>query len=495
MKIKTKLIISFCMILFVPILLAMVAAFGFQNIQMRAIAQTYNLEDNYQLTDSFTNSLHFLNSLTADDYDRLSDLSKTDPDQLTRESFWEEMQESLSEKGSYLVVYEDGQLVYNGGEDNEEQLKTLTESRIGVTTSDISGYLESGGDVLIKHVDFASSEGVLGNIYILTTTKSIVPEVRRMMMDMGLAILIILVMTAFLLILWIYNGMITPLHKLQEAAENIKEGNLDFQIDTDGYDEFSELAVTFEQMRARLKDNVEEKMEAEKENRALISNIAHDLKTPITSIKGYSEGILDGVANTPEKVEKYVRTIYNKANEMNNLINELTLYSKIDTNRIPYNFVKINVNDYFGDVMEEMGLDLEEKGMKLSYTTHLRPDTMIIADPEQLHRVISNIIGNSVKYMDKKDGFIDVRLYDEGDFIRAELEDNGRGIAQKDLPYIFDRFYRADASRNSGTGGSGIGLSIVKKIIEDHGGKIWANSKEDSGTTMIFVIRKYIQET
>ena len=183
---------------------------------------------------------------------------------------------------------------------------------------------------------------------------------------------------------------------------------------------------------------------------------------------------MDGVANTPEKLDKYIRTIYNKANEMDTLINELTLYSKIDTNRIPYDFAKLNVAAYF------------------NYAT---PDTQIIADPEQLRRVINNIIGNSVKYMNKTEKFINIRIKDVGDFIQVEIEDDGRGIAQKDLPYIFDRFYRTDASRNSATGGSGIGLSIVKKIIEDHGGKIWATSKEDSGTTMYFVIRKYQEVT
>ncbi len=105
--------------------------------------------------------------------------------------------------------------------------------------------------------------------------------------------------------------------------------------------------------------------------------------------------------------------------------------------------------------------------------------------------MINNIIGNSVKYLDKQKGLINIRIKDVGDFIQIEIEDNGRGIAARDLPYVFDRFYRADASRNSATGGSGIGLSIVKKIIEDHGGKIWATSKESIGTVMYFVIRKY----
>ncbi len=116
---------------------------------------------------------------------------------------------------------------------------------------------------------------------------------------------------------------------------------------------------------------------------------------------------------------------------------------------------------------------------------------LVIADPEQLKRVIHNIISNSVKYMGKDSGLIQIRLLDVGDFVQIEIEDDGRGIAVKDLPYIFDRMYRGDVSRNSSIRGSGIGLSIVQKIIEDHGGKIWATSKEKEGTTMYFVLRKY----
>lgn len=202
---------------------------------------------------------------------------------------------------------------------------------------------------------------------------------------------------------------------------------------------------------------------------------------------------MDGVADTPEKMDKYIRTIYNKANDMDRLINELTVYSGIDSNRIPYHFHKINVSEYFGDCIEEVGLDLESKNIGLDYSNLAAPDTLIIADPEQLKRVINNIIGNSVKYLDKEKekGQIDIRILDEIDSIRVEIEDNGKGIAAKDLPKIFERFYRTDTSRNSAQGGSGIGLSIVKKIIEDHGGYIWATSKEGEGTCMHFVIRKY----
>ena len=122
----------------------------------------------------------------------------------------------------------------------------------------------------------------------------------------------------------------------------------------------------------------------------------------------------------------------------------------------------------------------------------MEPEVTVIADAEQIKRVVNNIVSNSLKYTDSdKPKKINLRVKDVGDFIQVEIEDNGKGIAAKDLPNIFDRFYRTDASRNSSKGGSGIGLSIVKKIMEDHGGKVWATSKEHTGTVMYFVLRKY----
>ncbi|MBQ7372485.1 MAG: HAMP domain-containing histidine kinase [Blautia sp.] len=316
-------------------------------------------------------------------------------------------------------------------------------------------------------------------------------SIHLMTRDLLIVVSLILVFTALSVGLWLYRSIAAPLVKLRKATQNIKEGNLDFVLDVEGDDEFSELYQDFEEMRLRLKESAEEKILMDKENKELISNISHDLKTPITAVKGYVEGIMDGVADTPEKMERYIRTIYNKTNEMDHLINELTFYSKIDTNRIPYNFSKIKVNNYFSDCVDEIGLELETRGVELLYTNEVDPNVLVIADGEQIRRVIQNIISNSLKYMDKKKGIIRIRVKDVGDFIQVEIEDNGKGIAQRDLAYIFDRFYRTDVSRNSSKGGSGIGLSIVRKILEDHGGKVWASSREGIGTVMYFVLRKY----
>ena len=277
--------------------------------------------------------------------------------------------------------------------------------------------------------------------------------------------------------------------------QQIAEGNFEYVLDADEAPtgEIAELYKNYEDMRLKLKESADEAIQNETKNRELITNISHDLKTPITAIKGYVEGIMDGVADTPEKMDKYIKTVYNKANDMDRLINELTIYSRIDANRIPYTFLRLNVKDYFNDCIEEIGLDLESKNIELNYENFVPEDTRIIADPEQLKRVINNIVSNSVKYMDKEKpkGIINFSVIDEPDDIRVEIEDNGRGIAAKDLPNIFERFFRSDSSRNSAKGGSGIGLSIVKKIVEDHGGYIWATSKEGEGTCMHFVIRKY----
>lgn len=316
-------------------------------------------------------------------------------------------------------------------------------------------------------------------------------QVREYISDLMLVICLVVPIIVICLVFWIYHSIVTPIHMLQVATQNIKNGNLDFEVQVHNKDEIGELCEDFEEMRKRLKDNAEEKVRTDQQNKELISNISHDLKTPITAIKGYVEGLLDGVADTPEKQQKYLQTVYNKAIDMDHLINELTFYSKIDTNKIPYTFNRINVVGYFEDCAEELSLELEDEHIGFTYQNYVDDSVQMIADAEQIKRVINNIIGNSKKYSDKQETKIRMTVKDVGDFVQVEIEDNGKGIAAKDLPYIFDRFYRTDASRNSSKGGSGIGLSIVKKIMEDHGGKIWVTSKEGIGTVMYLVIRKY----
>ena len=302
--------------------------------------------------------------------------------------------------------------------------------------------------------------------------------------------MVIMFAAGVLIFFWVYRSFIRPLRELKTATKKIKEGELDFTLETDSDSEMGELIRSFEEMRVRLLDSQEKQIASDNEERELIRNIAHDLKTPITTIRGYSEGLLDGVASSPEKQEKYLKTIHRKAEEMTGLIDELSFYCKVDTNRIPYTFTKLSAREFFDECAEDLGAELSGKSIEFTYEQRVSRKVRVIADPEQLNKVISNIISNSVKYLDKKPGKIRMVLTDDGDFIQCDISDNGRGVDKQDLPRIYDRFFRTDSSRNSSQGGSGIGLSIVKKIIEDHGGSIWASGGPGEGLTQHFILRK-----
>lgn len=308
---------------------------------------------------------------------------------------------------------------------------------------------------------------------------------------MGYVIFLITIIVAGTAAVVIYRRLVDRVKKLEDIAGHMAEGDFEGEFDTGQWGLLEGTVEKLERTRRQIRDVLADKKKSEEETKEVISNISHDLRTPITSIKGYVEGIMDGVADTPEKMDRYIKTIYSKANDMDHLISELTLYSRLDTNSIPYNYHMLNVCEYFDDGALDIGLELEAKGLKLEYKNSVSGDVVIIADPEQLRRVINNIISNSIKYMDREDGIISITILDIGDSIKVEIADNGQGIAMKDLPYIFDRFYRSDLSRNSSRKGSGIGLSIVKKIIEDHGGYIWATSVEGEGATINFTMHKH----
>ena len=193
------------------------------------------------------------------------------------------------------------------------------------------------------------------------------PQTKEMILDIAMVVVIALCVVAVVLAFWLYWSIVDPLKKVQLATKNIKNGNLDFKMEINAKDEIGELYEDFEEMRKRLKDNAEEKIEADKRDREFISNISHDLKTPLTSIRGYCEGIMDGVASTPEKMDKYIRTIYTKTNEMDDLINQLTLYSKIEQKSVPFNFTQVSAFAFFGDCAKALELELDAQNIRFVY--------------------------------------------------------------------------------------------------------------------------------
>ena len=491
-NLKARLFGTFLAVVLIPIMLFSISIMCLTNYQRSLVLKNFGIQsDAYGL---LTNSVGLFSSVTDDIFNTLVQYSELSSEKLEDKTVLREINAELSAKSSFLIVRKDKDIYYTGDEkDTLEVLSVLPSGNSKEDNKDGEVYLRDSG-YLIKQVCFDFSDGSDGSAFIITHVNDLVPQMKSTAVQLCIAFIIILVITGLMLVSWIYRTMVAPLRQITDATQKVAEGELDFEISIPrGDDEIATLCRNFDEMRIRLKRSADKSVESESENRTLISNITHDLKTPVTSIKGYAEGILDGVADTPEKQERYVRTILNKANDMNRLINELTFYSGIDTNRIPYNFARINISDYFDDCVDEIGMDLDSQNIELNYMNYLDRGTQIIADPEQLKKVINNIIGNSVKYMDKSKGVISIRLKDQESSVVVEIEDNGKGIDVKDIPYIFDRFYRSDASRNSARGGSGIGLSIVKKIVEDHGGRVWATSHPGTGTTILIEFRKYIE--
>lgn len=309
--------------------------------------------------------------------------------------------------------------------------------------------------------------------------------------DLWLTILACVIdVIAIVMWFWIYKRILVPLDKMRIATKKIADGNFDYELDEKDFAEIPFLYNDFEKMRIKLKENEEEKILSENAARELVSNISHDLKTPLTAIRGYVEGILDGVASSPQKVRDYLTTIYNKTNYMTKLIDELLYYSRVSGNEFSYNFEKTNVKEFFDDYVKDLYLELDTIRINFSYSANVDADTVIDIDREQIKRALNNIVANAVKYMDKEDPEIHFRVKETMDAINIRISDNGRGIDEKDLPHIFERFYRSDASRNTKLGGSGIGLSIVKKVIENHEGSVVAMSKSGVGTDIDIVLKK-----
>lgn len=278
------------------------------------------------------------------------------------------------------------------------------------------------------------------------------------------------------------------INDLARAADYIRADNLDFEVMGSEYDEIDMLCNNFDMMRKELKRAREREKYMKKERNMLLANISHDLKTPITSIKGYVEGIQDGIADTPEKMKRYLDTIHTKAEVIDDLVNNLSVFSKLELSRLTFEFKEGDINSFMRDFVDDYRLDLEKNGIKLE--TDIPTDEVIVRmDYEKMSRVFSNLIDNAVKYRSEDNPTLSVSTMCSDGGVYVNISDNGIGIDENELKNVFDGFYRVDSSRS--IKGSGLGLGIAKQIVEKHGGKIWLKSDGlGKGTTAVVFLPK-----
>lgn len=281
-----------------------------------------------------------------------------------------------------------------------------------------------------------------------------------------------------------------PLKKIEKKVNDIRSGRESEPLEINRKDEFGDVFSAINHMEYELEKSNAMQVKYELNRNELIANISHDLKTPITAIRGYVDGIHDGVANTPEKLDRYVTIIRGYVKDISNLIDDLTTISNLDIDVSTFAFEEVDICNYMEDFSEELRFDLDEKGILLEVENEVKGSCLVMLDRDKIKRVLSNLISNAVKFLNKEEKYIRIKLCESSDYISVSITDNGIGIPTERLEDIFERFYKVDQSRNSEFGGNGLGLSIAKQIIDKHSGSIWTESVEGEQTTVTFTLRK-----
>ena len=285
------------------------------------------------------------------------------------------------------------------------------------------------------------------------------------------------------------KNIITPIIGLTKDMEKLRIGELETAITDNGYGEIKELSAAIEQLRLQLKNSIYYQQRIDENRKFLISSISHDLKTPVTSIRGYIDGVLDGVADTDEKKQYYLSKAIEKTGVINTMIEDLLLYSKLDLNQMIFEKNEVLIAEYIKNRIEDNLEGFAHEGKKIVFEDNLSTIFSVIIDTEKFKRVVQNIMDNAKRSIEKKTGQLRVILRETNSSIIIEFKDNGRGIAEEDLPYVFERFYKADAAREI-KDSSGLGLAIAKQIVEGLGGRIWAISEEGQGASIIISLKK-----
>ncbi|MBU3144466.1 cell wall metabolism sensor histidine kinase WalK [Clostridium sp. CF012] len=476
MNIKKRLLLSNTITIVIPFAITIIAAFLFIFVS----SKMFNRDLGY---DNFKKFISIKTELS----DTKSVIWKQNSEDIEDPKFQKYLHQKLANIDGDLIILKNNTVIFTSKDVNKIDIeKCLLESESKaqkkIVVIDSKAYMVEVAPIRFK-------DDVIGHAILLAPTFEYAGILEKFIIFILVIFLTTFIAVNIVMSYLLSKRIIKPLSLLKIAVGDISKGDLSIEITEVGDQEIVDLCADFEKMRIQLKDSIILKQKYDDNRTMLVSSISHDLKTPITSIKGYVKGILDGVANTPEKAERYLKTVYSKAEQMDVMIDDLLLYSKLDLSQLPFNFEKTDIIDYFNYCIHESALELEKSNIKICLKNDLKASKYVKIDRERLMRVILNIIDNAHKYMDKEQGEITIMLRETNSSIIIEIRDNGSGIDEKDVNKIFDRFYRADCARSEASG-SGLGLAIAKQIVEGHKGKIWAVSHESKGTSILISFGK-----
>lgn len=307
---------------------------------------------------------------------------------------------------------------------------------------------------------------------------SIKAHLKVILVVVSAAAVVIILLTGVFLSRKLSRSILDPVEKLGKATEALCKGDLDQPVGYGSEDELGQVCKGFDEMRIRLRESRRREERYRQQRKQLIAGISHDLSTPITSIQGYVSGILDGIADTPEKRERYLHTIYDRACDMNRMVDGLFLLTKLDLDREPFHMERTDLAQYF----KEKYPGWKEKIPDMELEVHMDGSRgmFVQIDRFQFERVVANLIDNSSKYRRGAHGKVNIYLVRNAGAAEITFRDDGIGIAENEEEKIFESFYRADPARNTEKG-SGLGLAIARQIVEHMGGKIWAQAVQSGG--------------
>lgn len=431
-------------------------------------------------------------SLTPEEelaYVELRNIAKTNPDKLLVENMYKELQE-IEQKSMGFVIRQNEEMLYYSKELVEKSLIVHFPS-FNTNNIETKGTIDNAGR-LYRYIkfDFYYSDKSKGSVLVLKKENSFLDFLTKWGIMIIIIILLVSIAAMFFLNQLLRKTIIKPLENLGQVMSEMREGNLMIEaptIPTNTAREVHELTANFESMRAAFLVSIQEQQKLENNRKEIIASISHDLKTPITSIIGYVEGLQEGVAETPEKREKYLKTIHSKSLALNQLIEELFLYSKLDAEAVPFYFERIQLPKFLIHMVEEFQLYNPE----VQFVLNADEDVYVQIDRMQMNRAITNLVENSMKFKKTTEPLcmiVEVVVVDQ--LVELVVKDNGQGISEEQLPYVFDHFYRGEEARTSTTGGSGLGLAIVKQIVEKHNGHVNIQSTLHYGTTVTIILEK-----
>ncbi len=294
----------------------------------------------------------------------------------------------------------------------------------------------------------------------------------------SLVIAVIAASLAALIVSFVFSrSILAPVSVMMYASQRIADGHYDERVQSRGNDELNQLAGSFNQMAEQLE-------QVENMRRRLIGDVAHELRTPLTAIKGYAEGLMDGVL--PAASESY-QQIHAESERLNRLVDDLQELSRVESRTAQLDVHPVDSAILINTVIKRLQYQFDEK--RVTLTSNLpREPIQLLADEGRVIQILTNLIGNALQYT-PENGTVAVSIVREKDEARISVRDTGAGIPPEHLAKIFDRFYRVDKSRARSRGGSGIGLTIAKHLVEAHGGQIWAESAgENKGSVFVFTL-------